>query len=279
MTIARATGTIATDAIPQPRLIPFEAPWSWLAAGWRDLWRIPVLSLGYGSAFAIAAAVLAATLAARDLQALFPVLAGGFLIVGPLAAVGLYEASRCLASGEPIHPMGIVRASLAARGQLMFFGALLMLAYLLWVRIAFLLLALFLGTTTLPPPVQFMPLLLFTPAGLGLLSVGSIIGGGIAALIFAVSAVSVPLLVAHRTDAITAARASLAAVASNPKPMALWAALIAALMAVGFATLLIGLVFAFPLIAHATWHAYEDIYAAQVTPAVENKPGISAHEP
>jgi uncharacterized membrane protein len=261
MTIASEPGLSAAGAIPPPRLIPFEAPWAWLAAGWRDLCDMPVLSLGYGAAFAIAALMLVASLAAGDLQVLFPVLAGGLLIVGPLSAVGLYEASRRHAAGEPIHPRAIIRAGTAARGQLLFFGALLMLAYLLWVRIAFLLLALFLGTTALPPPSEFVQLLLFTPAGLGLLVVGSMIGGAIAAAIFAVSAVSVPLLLAQPTDAITAARASIAAILKNPKPMALWAALIAALMAIGFATLLVGLVVVFPLIGHATWHAYEDIYA------------------
>ena len=69
------------------------------------------------------------------------------------------------------------------------------------------------------------------------------------------------MLLVHRTDAVTAARASVAAIVKNPKPMTLWATLIAALMAGGFATLLVGLVVVFPLIGHATWHAYEDIYA------------------
>jgi uncharacterized membrane protein len=261
MTIASDSELSAAGTIPPPRLIPFEAPWAWLAAGWRDLCNMPVLSLGYGAAFALAAVMLAASLAARDLQALFPVLAGGFLIVGPLAAVGLYEASRRLAAGEALHPRAIIRAGTPARGQLLFFGALLMLGYLLWVRAAFLLLALFLGTAVLPPPSEFMQQLLFTPAGLGLLIVGSMTGGLIAATIFAISAVSVPMLLARPTDAITAARASIVAVLKNPKPMALWAALIVALMAAGFATLLVGLVVVFPLIGHATWHAYEDIYA------------------
>jgi uncharacterized membrane protein len=260
MTIANDFDASEADAIPSPRLVPFEAPWAWLASGWRDLWDVPALSLGYGAAFALAAAALAASLTARDLQAIFPVLAGGFLIVGPLAAVGLYEASRRLAVGENILPADMFRAGKLARGQLLYFGAMLLFAYLLWVRIALLLLALFLGATTLPPPSEFIQLLLFTPAGLGLLIVGSMVGGGIAAVIFAVSAVSVPMLLVRRTDVVTAARASIAAITKNPKPMALWAALVVALMAAGFATLLVGLVVVFPLIGHATWHAYADIY-------------------
>jgi uncharacterized membrane protein len=263
MTIANDFDASAADAVPLPRLVPFEAPWAWLAAGWRDLCQMPALSLGYGAAFMAAAALLAISLASADLQAVFPVLVGGFLLIGPLAAVGLYEASRRLTHGEPIRPSHMIRAGTAARGQLLFFGAMLMFAYLVWLRLAFLLLALFLGSTALPPLSEFMHLLLFTPAGLGLLFTGSLTGGAIAAVIFAISAVSVPLLLDRRTDAITATRASLSAIAKNPKPMALWAALIAALMTAGFATLLVGLIVVFPLIGHATWHAYEDIYTAR----------------
>ncbi len=261
MTIANDIVANQPESIPPPRLVPFDAPWAWLAAGWRDLWHMPILSLSYGFAFTLIAAVLAASLAARDLQALFPALAGGFLIVGPLAAVGLYEASRRLASGEPIRTVDVILAGTATRKQLLLFGAMLMFAYLLWLRIAFLLLALFLGTSALPPVSEFMHVLLFTQAGLGLLVTGSIVGGIIAAIIFAISVVSVPMLLARRTDAVSAVRASFAATLKNLQPMALWAVVIVALMLVGFTTFLVGLIVIFPLIGHATWHAYEDIYA------------------
>jgi len=71
--------------------------------------------------------------------------------------------------------------------------------------------------------------------------------------------ISVPLLLTRRADAVTAIAASLAAVVLNPKPMALWAALIASFMVLGIATLYVGLIIAFPLIGHATWHAYRDL--------------------
>jgi uncharacterized membrane protein len=104
-----------------------------------------------------------------------------------------------------------------------------------------------------------VPTLLFTPHGLGLLVAGTVVGSILAAGVFAISVISVPLLMTRRTDAITAIRASLVAVAMNPKPLALWAALIAGFMALGIATLYAGLVVAFPLIGHATWHAYRDL--------------------
>jgi uncharacterized membrane protein len=247
----------------KPRIVRFDAPWAWLQAGWRDLWQQPLLSLGYGAAFATAAAAIALGLAQLEVHALFLALAGGFMLLGPLAAGGLYEISRRLGHGLPVSFADMIGAGYASRGQLLFFGGLLTFAFMLWIRVAVLLLALFLGSTVLPPPSQFMQLLLFTPSGLGLLIVGSLVGGIIAIAIFALSAVAIPMLLDRPIDFVTAAVASVRAVTANPKPMALWAALIAVLMAAGFATILAGLVIAFPLIGHATWHAYVDLYGAQ----------------
>jgi uncharacterized membrane protein len=251
---------LVLDHIPAPRRVPFDAPWAWLAAGWRDMWQAPALSLSYGAIFALAAAALVLALWHAGAQSLFLAFAGGFLLIGPLVAVGLYEASRRLARGETVRLSDVASAGFGARGQLAFFGAVLLFVFLLWLQLAILLLMLFLGTTAPPQPSEFLQALLFTPRGLGLLAVGTLVGGVIAALVFAMSAVAVPLLLVAHVDAISAARASIAAVVRNPKPLALWAALIVVIMAAGFATLLVGLAIAFPLIGHATWHAYTDIY-------------------
>ena len=120
---------------------------------------------------------------------------------------------------------------------------------------------LFLGPHALPPPSEFVSTLLFTPRGLGLLVSGTILGGIIAATVFVASAVSVPLLMTQPIDVVTAMKASRDAVVRNPKAMALWAALIAAFMALGIATLFVGLIVAFPLIGHATWHAFRGLLA------------------
>lgn len=246
------------DTLAPPRRLSFEAPWGWLEAGWRDLWLRPGVSLVYGAAFALIAALLIGGLWAIGMQSLFLALAGGFLLVGPIAAVGLYETSRRLAVGEATSLTAAVQAGIAAKGQLAFLGVMLLVAFMVWVQLAFLLLMLFMGRAGLPPPSEFMHTLLFTGRGLGLLIVGTIVGGIIATVIFAATALAVPMLLAERVDAVTAVRTSLDAVLANPRPMALWAALIAVLTAAGFATLLVGLVFAFPLIGHATWHAYRE---------------------
>ncbi len=238
------------------RRIPFDAPWNWLAAGWNDLWRVPHISLAYGAAFAVIAGGLLLGLTFANWQSLVPALAGGFLLIGPLLAVGLYETSRRLETGRSIELGDVIGAGLRAKGQLGFFGVGLMVIFLVWLELAFVLLVLFLGGAALPPPSEFITRLLFTSSGLGLLIIGSLVGGVLAATVYAVSVVAVPLLLVHRIDAISAAAASVAAVRQNPKPMLLWAGLIGGFMALGCATLFLGLVLIFPLIGHATWHAF-----------------------
>ena len=223
--------------------VPFDAPWNWLAAGWRDVWAAPRISLAYGVLFALLSVGLMLGLLVTGLPALMLVLAGGFLLVGPVAAVGLYEASRRLEAGRSVDFGEVILAFL----------------YFVWLQLAFLLFMLFLGGRGLPPPSEFLPTLLFTLNGLGLLVVGAVVGGVVATVAFAISVISVPLLLTRRADAVTAIAASLTAVVLNPKPMALWAALIAGFMVLGIATLSVGLIFAFPLIGHATWHAYREL--------------------
>jgi uncharacterized membrane protein len=129
---------------------------------------------------------------------------------------------------------------------------------LIWMRAATLLLALFLGPMAFPPLTEVIPTLLLTTQGVALLVVGTGCGAILATLVFAISVVSVPLLMERDIDVVSAVIISLQAVARNPKPMLLWAWLVAILTAFGIATLYIGLIVTFPLVGHATWHAYRE---------------------
>jgi uncharacterized membrane protein len=252
---AKAIAPAATSKVAVER-VPFDAPWAWLAAGWRDMWTVPHISLAYGAAFALVSAALAMGMMVSGLESLILALCGGFLLVGPVAAVGLYQTSRRLEQGESVNFGDVSSSVLHAPGQLGFFGAILTFVYFVWLQLASLLFMLYFGSKPLPPASEFIPTLLFTPHGLGLLVAGTIVGGVLAALVFAISVISVPLLMARRIDAVTAISASLRTVAQNPKPMALWAGLIAGFMGLGIVTMFVGLVVVFPLIGHATWHAY-----------------------
>lgn len=252
--------------------VPFDAPWAWLAAGWRDMWSAPGISLLYGAGFTLLLAVLALGLLAGGLASLTLALAGGFLLIGPAAAVGLYEVSRRLEDGQRLSLGEVLTRGFRAAGQLGFFGVILAFVYFVWVQLALLLFMLFFGGQPLPPASAFAAALLLTNHGLGLLVTGTIVGGLLAALVFAISVISVPLLMTRRVDAVTAVLASLRAVWVNPRPMALWAGLIASFMVLGLATLFVGLVIAFPLIGHATWHAFRDVVPNVVSDPLDQTP-------
>ena len=206
-----------------------------------------------------AAVLLAIGLSRTGWLSLMLALGCGFLLVGPLLAAGLYEASRRLERGEQPTIGQAIAAGPNARGQIGFFGFVLFLILFAWINVALLLFMLFFGDRTPPPPEFFVRDLLFTLPGLSLLVFGTLVGAVLAAIVFSISAVSVPLLMVENIDAVSAALASLKAVQVNTQAMALWAVLIAALMALGLVTLGIGLIVVFPWIGHATWHAYRDM--------------------
>ena len=238
------------------RRVPLDAPFEWLARGWRDVCTAPSVSVAYGALFTFIGWVLVFGLSLIDAVSAIPVLAGGFVVLGPLLAAGLYETSRRLEEGEKITFRKVLDLGSVTYGRLAFFGIVLFFAFVVWILLAFLLLMLFLGGAAAPPPEELVHILLFTNAGLGLLFAGTLTGAVLAAIVFSVSTVAVPLLLAKDIDAVTAMVTSVRAVSLNIGPMLLWAALIAGFMAQGIVTLFVGLIVAFPLLGHATWHAF-----------------------
>jgi uncharacterized membrane protein len=253
-----ATESSFHHSLPPLRRLELDRPWAWLAAGWRDICRAPGVSLTYGAIFtAVSFLITAGVFLAGVEYLLFP-LAAGFMLLGPMLAVGLYETSRRLESGEPVSLVSALFVATRSPMRLAFLGVALMALLLIWMRAATLLLALFLGPTEFPPLAEVVPTLLLTPQGLALLVVGTGCGAILAAAVFAISVVSVPLLMERDIDFVSAVFTSLQAVLRNPKPMLLWAWLVALLTAFGLATLYIGLIVTFPLVGHATWHAYRE---------------------
>lgn len=245
---------------PVVRRVAGDAPWVWLGRGWSDLWRRPALSLGYGLVAAIGGALLAVGLAQAERLAVVLPLAAGFMIVGPMLAVGLYEMSRRYESGQPFGWRDVVFVATRSPVQLALVGGLLAFFLLAWLRIAALLFALFHGAGRDVPPFDvWFHDLFFTIEGVAFMAVGCAVGGALAILAFAMAAVSVPLLLARDIDVVTAVLTSIRSVTANPGAMLVWAWLILLLVTFGMATLFVGLIITFPLVGHATWHAYRDL--------------------
>ena len=238
--------------------ITADAPWLWIAAGWRDLARAPGLSLLYGFGFVVIGLLITLGLWRMGQITWIPVAASGFALLGPIMAVGLYEISRRLEKGESVSLRDTYFVNTASPMQIAYIAFFLMGAFLVWGRIAQLLFALLIHGNY-PSFGDFISYTLTTPQGLSLLGSGTLVGGAIAFVIFAISAVSIPMLVHRDVDFVTAIILSVDAIKTNPGPMLLWAWLIAVITALASAFAFVGLIVAFPLLGHATWHAYREL--------------------
>jgi uncharacterized membrane protein len=247
------------------RLADVDRSGHWLSAGWRDFRRAPKISLIYGGSFVVLSYVLTFGLILADLGSLILPLVGGFLILGPILVVGLYDVSRRLEAGEPVDVKDVFGAFRQHLGQLAAMGIVLLVCYLFWVRVALLLFALFFNQEP-PPWNRFLEDVVFSIQGAPLLIVGSAVGAVFAAIVFSVTAVSVPLVYDRPVDVLTAIGVSLLTVRQNFRLMFGWAALIVVVTAVGVATLFVGLGIALPVLAYATWHAYRDLIDAPRQP-------------
>ena len=234
-------------------------PKKWLAQGWQDFRTEMPLSLAYGAiVFAISIVLVASLFAFKRDYILFPAFAG-FMVVGPMLAVGLYEKSRRIEQGMPLSLRNMLFVQPASGGQILFTGVLLCLLMIVWIRAAVLIYALFFGMVAFPGLDRIAPMLFTTPTGWAMLVVGTLVGGLFAAFSFAISAFSIPMLVDQRIDAFTAMGSSMALVWNNLGVLLIWAMIVLALFLASLATGMLGLVVIYPLLGHATWHAYRAV--------------------
>ncbi|NML18586.1 DUF2189 domain-containing protein [Azohydromonas caseinilytica] len=244
---------------PAVRQVGLDRPMHWLRLGARDVMRTPGPSLGLG--LLVAAVGLLLSTMAWQATYIAPALLGGFLLVGPFLAITLYGLTRQLEDNEPTDLRRAWQAMRGNAGSIALFGLLLALAYIFWERLAAILFAFYYDGQAIHLS-QLMADVLLSGQYLGLMLTFLGAGALLAIAVFAFSVVSAPLLVDRPVDVITAALTSLQCCLRNPAPMLLWAALIVALVLAGFLTLMLGLIFVFPLLAHASWHAYRDMVEA-----------------
>ena len=146
------------------------------------------------------------------------------------------------------------------------YAIILTLLMAVWIRVSVVVVALFFEGG-MPSSATFLHDVMASEEGLVFLAAYIAAGAGFALLVFATSAVSLPMLFDRsHMDTITAMIVSFGAVRSNFLPMLTWGALIALIVALGFLTYYVGLIVAIPLIGHATWHAYRDLVAAEPDP-------------
>ncbi|MBB2752503.1 UNVERIFIED_ORG: putative membrane protein [Rhizobium aethiopicum] len=257
--LSEVSGIEETRNAKWQRHLPVGVPFDWLRQGWRDLVRQPFTSLAYGFVVFLIAFGTVLTLFRSGLDyLLFPALAG-LLIVAPLFAAGLYIKSRTLADGGRVTLRAMLGVRPLAGKQVFFTGMVLCMLMLLWMRAAVIIYALFFGVNPFPGLNGVTRLLLTTPEGWGMLVVGFSVGALFAGFAFAISVFSIPMLLDERVDAFTAMGVSAAMVWNNMQPLMVWGAIVLVLFAASVLTGFVGLIVVFPLLGHATWHAYKAV--------------------
>jgi len=255
----QADATLVPLAEQRKRHLRAAAAFGWLNAGWRDFLIKPGTSIAYGLVvFAVSLAIIWGLFALELDYILFPALAG-FMVVGPLMAIGLYQKSRDIENGTPVSLRRMVFVQPESGAQVWFTGAILCLLMLVWMRAAVIIYALFFGLRPFPGLNGVAQMLFTTPVGWAMLLVGTVVGGLFAAFSFAISVFAVPMLLAEKVDAFTAMGTSISMTFRNLPVMLAWGAIVLVLFLLSIFTGLVGLIVAFPIVGHATWHAYRAI--------------------
>lgn len=229
-----------------------------LRQGWQDFLAAPT-QLIFLCVLYPAVGLIAATVAAdRNAMHLLYPMAAGFALVGPVAALGLYEISRRREQGLParwLDALAVLRAP--AIGAILALGLLLVAIFVAWLWTADAIHAATLGR--LPPDAAFLPALTGTAEGRRLIVLGNAAGFVFAAIVLVLTSFSFPLLLDRGGSALRAIAVSVRAFAVNPLPMTAWGAIVAALLAVGSLPLFVGLAVVLPVLGHATWHLYRRV--------------------
>lgn len=255
------TDTVSPETLPvrreKVRAVTAAQVVGWIGAGWRDTRRAGRLSLPYGVVFVAAGLILTAGLALAGMEYMITPLVEGFMLVAPLLALGLYEISRRLERGEPLEWRPILTCWRPNRFHMMTAGLIYMLFLMIWARLAVIIFAVCFPSQ----PTDWRSLMAVLPTidGIAFIVTSTIFGGALATIAFVTNVVTLPAMLDRHTDFFAGAALSVMAVARNPGPMVLWAALLAGITGLGLALGLVGLVVALPVAGHASWHAYRDL--------------------
>ena len=241
------------------RQLSFADPLRWLALGWADFKRAPGIGLFYGACFTVMGWALMRVY--EHAPAYLLALSAGFLLVAPFLCLGIYHVSREFQAGRQPDFGASLMAWDARMGQLGIFAFVLLVLEMLWARST---LVIFAVTFDGMPDFKGSILALFDPKNTDFIIAWVIVGGIFAGLIFAVSVISIPMMLHRSSDAITAGLTSMRLVLTQPAVLLWWGALLTTLVVLAMLPGFAGLLVVGPVLGHASWHAYRSTVASEV---------------
>jgi len=245
------------EAVPVVQKITVSDLWDSLKKGVADVGALRDDILFIGLIYPLAGLVLARLAFSLDLLPLVFPLASGFAIIGPVAAIGLYELSRRRELGDHVtwlDAFGVFRSP--AIMSIVGLGLILLAMFFVWLGVAFQIYLINLGGPAPQTLAAFERSVFQTGGGWAMIAEGFGVGFLFALAAFAISVVSFPLLLDRDVSMWRAIGTSLRAVKTNPGVMLLWGAIVAGSLALGSLPALVGLIFVVPMLGHATWHLY-----------------------
>jgi uncharacterized membrane protein len=229
----------------------FSDPLDWLSKGWSDFKHCPKVGLFYGLCFFLMGHALWAVFSSAPAYVL--ALSAGFLLMGPFLCLGLYHASREIEEGRRPSLRESLMAWRPSQGAMGLFAGVLLILELIWGRASLIVFAVSFNGM---PSAESSLAQLIDMDNIGFLVTYSVVGSFFAGLIFAISAISIPMIMDRQVDAVTAGLTSIRACLQSPGPMFFWGFLITLLIGLSMMPLFLGLLIVGPVIGHATWHAY-----------------------
>jgi uncharacterized membrane protein len=264
------TGTGSVDTPPVVRRISFTDLRDALAKGIDDFKAMPSHALFLCVIYPVIGMVLGAVMFGSGLIPLAYPLVAGFALLGPLAAIGLYDLSRRRELGLPTDlSRSFEIIHLPSFGAIVALGLLLMAIFLLWLAVANGIYVANFGYAPMPSLSAFIDRILTTPEGFRVIVLGNAVGFVFALVVLTISVVSFPLLLDRDVGAVEAVLTSYRAVRKNPIVMAAWGLIVAASLVIGSLPFLLGLTIVMPVLGHTTWHLYRKVVEGDPRPRPE----------
>src|SRR5689334_6218540 len=263
---------VGATAAPQPaiRTVTVDDLKGALRAGWADFAAMPSHAIFLCIIYPVVGIVLAQLIFGYAILPFLYPLAAGFALIGPIAALGLYELSRRREAGletSASNALDVLHSP--SIGAITALGLLLLAIFFIWIAAAHAIYVANFGYAMPASASEFVTNLFTTRAGWSLIIIGNLVGFVFAVIALMLSVVSFPMLLDRDVGAATALSTSVRLVGENPVTMALWGLIVAALLLIGSLPFFIGLAVVIPVLGHATWHLYRKAIDAHDSPPAE----------